>query len=312
MTDDVMQWLLDADPWTAYITRRDLLEETLSPQERDGYIAQITADPKVVQLVEDVRGYFPMTATRHTDAKLTHYKLRMLSDLGLTVEDGLQDIAELLKGKQDGGLVAIRQSLPFTEAGADEWHALPCDNPQIVCSLKRMGDTDELLTHQLEHLAEMWSEPSGWFCHFPFVEGQFKREQKACPMAGLYALEAFAEDDTLRESEPARNAFQSIVYHFELGKPIYYFGRGKKFFTYKYPFVWYNALYMADVLSRFAFTKGHPVLAQLTDWIEAGEENGRYQPTSMYMEYKGWEFSNKKECSPWITLLCHRILKRCR
>ncbi|MDA3850385.1 MAG: hypothetical protein PF447_03855 [Spirochaetaceae bacterium] len=41
-----------------------------------------------------------------------------------------------------------------------------------------------------------------------------------------------------------RRAIEPLIYHRELGKSLYYFGRSKKFWTFKYPFVWYNALYI--------------------------------------------------------------------
>ena len=37
---------------------------------------------------------------------------------------------------------------------------------------------------------------------------------------------------------------------------------------------------------------------------------GRFTPESIYTKLKGWEFSQKKEPSRWITFLIERILKR--
>ena len=88
-------------------------------------------------------------------------------------------------------------------------------------------------------------------------------------------------------------------------------GRSKRFWRLKYPFVWYNALYVADVLSRFTHLKDEILLREMVEWIlESQDENGRFAPTSMFLHYKDWDFSNKKEPSPWITYLCCRILKR--
>lgn len=306
----VIDWLLQADPWVAYRTRTDLLGESLSNEQRQQYVAATLADPRVGRLVEDVKNWFPSLITRHNDAKIVHYKLRMLADFGLTREDGLEGVIDTVRQHQRDGLLAIRQALPFGAESGEEWHALPCDNPILTHTLLSMCGRDELLDRQIEHLKEQWSTPDGWFCHFPFVESQYKKEHKGCPMAGLMALEAFSLREDLKESQYAKNAFQAVADHYELGRSIYYFGRGRKFFTFKYPYVWYNALYMADVLSRFGFAKGHAMSRQLVEWIEDAGESGRYKPISVFMEYKDWEFSNKKEYSPWITLLCHRILKR--
>ena len=130
-------------------------------------------------------------------------------------------------------------------------------------------------------------------------------------MAGLMALEVFSQIPELKESEYAKNAFEPIQFHKDYGKSIYYFGRSKKFWTLKYPFVWYNALYMAEVLTRFDFLKTNPIVKELIEWIEASaEKDGRYKPTSMFLSYKGWDFANKKEASPWITYLSYNVLNR--
>ena len=40
------------------------------------------------------------------------------------------------------------------------------------------------------------------------------------------------------------------------------------------------------------------------------DDKGRFIPESIYTKLKGWEFSQKKEPSKWITFLVERILKR--
>ena len=163
----------------------------------------------------------------------------------------------------------------------------------------------------VEALTTRWETPQGWFCHFPFVEGQFKKLQAGCPIAGLMALEVFSQIPDLKESVYAKNAFEPLKFHQEYGKSVYYFGRSKKFWTLKYPFIWYNALYLADVLTRFEFLRSDSLVTELISWIEESQdEGGRFKPTSTWMAYKEWDFANKKENSPWITFLCCRILKR--
>lgn len=125
------------------------------------------------------------------------------------------------------------------------------------------------------------------------------------------ALDVFSKIPEIKESEYSRFAFEPIKYHNDCGRTLYYFGRSKNFWTLKYPYVWYNALYMADVLTRFDFLKNEPVVNELIDWIIASQtDDGKFKPTSIFMNYKGWDFSNKKEPSPWITFLCSRILKQ--
>ncbi len=127
----------------------------------------------------------------------------------------------------------------------------------------------------------------------------------------MQALDIFSRIPELRESSYSKNAYAPIKFHKDFGKALYYFERSKKFWTYKYPFVWYNALYLADVLTRFDSLKKEKVVEELVDWIiHSQDDNGRFKPTSVFMNYKGWDFADKKNPSPWITFLCCRILKQ--
>lgn len=108
-----------------------------------------------------------------------------------------------------------------------------------------------------------------------------------------------------------KNALEPLIYHKDYGKSMYYFGRSKRFWSFKYPYIWYNALYIGDVLSRFEAFKDEPVLKDVVSWIiESQDDEGKFVPTSMFRPYKEWDFANKKEPSPWMTFLSYRILKR--
>ena len=188
---------------------------------------------------------------------------------------------------------------------------MPCDSPLITYALLLLGHNDEQVRKSTESTKKYGETKQGWFCFFFFVESQFKKHQTGCPMAGLMALQVFSQVPEVKESVFAQNAYEPIKFHREFGKSIYFFGRSKKFWTFKYPFVWYNALYLADVLTRFDFLKDEELVKKLIEWIEESQdENGRFKPTSIFLPYKNWDFGNKKEPSPWITFLCCRILKR--
>jgi hypothetical protein len=94
-------------------------------------------------------------------------------------------------------------------------------------------------------------------------------------------------------------------------KKYFLFGMGTDFAKLKFPFVWYDILHVAEVLSRFPWVCSDPrfleMMASITD---QADEQGRYTPGSMYMAWKGWSFANKKKPSPWITFLVLRIQSR--
>jgi hypothetical protein len=310
--DEIIQWLIESDPWTSYQTRKNLLHEKITPSIEKQYRKEIITNTKIQCLINELHNYFPELATRHTDSKLSHYKLRMLSDFGLSKDDGLDKIIHEVESHQNNNLYSIRQKLPLKDADQSiEWNALPCDNPLLLYALQKLGVENISISSQIELLKEKWETPIGWFCSLPFVNGQFKKEQIGCPMAGMLALEVFSINDDLKESKYSQNAYKTIMHHYEIGKSIYYFGRGKKFHTFKYPYVWYNALYMADVLTRFEFTKKDQLVKDLIKWIkDNADHQGKYYPTSIFLEYKEWDFGNKKKASPWITYLCYKILEQ--
>jgi hypothetical protein len=308
LQESVRQWLLHSNPWTAFNFKRDagLFHDTESAREGRLAIAQ---HPLVAGMLDECREYFPIVATRHDDPKLSHYKLRLLVDFGLTQEDGLSGIVEQVLAHNKDGLFAIRQQIPVRGADEGEWNALPCDNPVILYTLLKLGLKHASIDRQVDLLKQRWSDRSGWFCHLSFVESQFKREGSGCPMAALQALEVFRLTDGDVVNGYIENAFHALRYHYESRRSLYYFGRGKRFFTFKYPFVWYNAFYVADVVSRFRAFQDEPLVLQLMDWIRAGSDaSGRYTPTSIFMPYKHFDFGNKREPSPWITYCAYRIL----
>lgn len=319
---DATEWLLKSNPWTRYNTLIDILGE-----DKDSEVAvlakkELLASEQVQGLISDTLNWQPIAPTGNNDSKISYYKLRMIADFGLTIDDeSMKIIADKATSHVVDDMFAARGTIPVKmkkgeeykkpDPYADVWHASPCNSPIITYALKKIGRESTQLDKAIDKLVNNWEESYGWFCHFFFVEGQFKKLQAGCPMAALMALEVFSLVPHLKESPYAKRAFEALKFHYEYGKTLYYFGRSKKFWTLKYPFVWYNALYLAEVLTRFEFTKGEPLVRELIDWIiEAQDEQGRYKSTSIFMPYKSWDFGNKREASPWITFLCYRILKR--
>ncbi|MEN6411302.1 MAG: hypothetical protein ABFC84_00900 [Veillonellales bacterium] len=322
LNGDPVPWLLSSNPWTQYASMVNLLNISPASFEAKQVKKKLLEHPLVIDKIKETEQWLTKAATRNSDPNISYFKLRMLSEFELNINDtGIEQIINKAISHKIEGMFAVRGRTPdmqqqgkeyvASDPYADIWHISPCNSPAITYSLIKLGYMSEEVTRAVNALCEKWDTPLGWFCHFFFVEGQYKKLHAGCPMAGIMALDVFSLIPELKESIFARNAFEPILFHRNYGKTIYYFGRSKKFWTMKFPFVWYNALYLADVLTRFNFLKGNDLVEDLIKWIEScQDEQGRFKATSVFMPYKEWDFSNKKVPSPWITYLCCNILKR--
>ncbi|MBN1951900.1 MAG: hypothetical protein JW801_11930 [Bacteroidales bacterium] len=322
LNDNPIDWLRNSNPWTKYKTYSDLLGFKETDRELIEAKNDLINDENIIHLANDTKEWLTISPTRNNDPKITYFKLKALAEFGLRYSDlELKETVDKASEHVINNMFGVRGQIPEKpikgkkyekpDLTTDVWHISPCNSPLITTALMELGVKNDLINNSIEELKHKWTNIEGWFCHFFFVDGQFNKLQIGCPIAGLQALEIFSKVPELKESEYAKFAFEPIKFHKDYGKSLYYFGRSKKFWTLKYPFVWYNALYLADVLTRFDFLKDQPVIKELIDWIiHAQDKNGRFKPSSIFMEYKNWDFSNKKEPSPWITFLCCRILKQ--
>jgi len=117
----------------------------------------------------------------------------------------------------------------------------------------------------------------------------------------------------LQDSSAAHNGVEMLLGHWDgqAGKKYFLFGVGSDFRKLKYPYVWYDILHVADVLSRFPFVSGDPRFQSMVSGITSqADALGSYTASSMYLSWKGWSFADKKNPSPWLTFLALRIQKR--
>jgi hypothetical protein len=86
---------------------------------------------------------------------------------------------------------------------------------------------------------------------------------------------------------------------------------GNDFRKLKAPLIWYDIIHVLDVLSRFIYAKDKPQVRKMLDVVMAKkDEAGSFIPESVWQEFKGWDFGQKKEPSRYLTFLVYRILKR--
>jgi hypothetical protein len=167
----------------------------------------------------------------------------------------------------------------------------------------------------IEYLLSL-SEENGWRCCASPLLGDFmgpgKREDP-CPIINVYALKALSYLPEFQNSPSVNQGIEALLHHWEIQteKKYYMFGIGTDFKKLKYPFIWYDILHVADVLSRYPVIHLDPRYLEMLQVIRDQEdEAGKYRATSMYRAWKDWSFADKKTPSPWITYLVYRIFIR--
>ncbi|MFN8470180.1 MAG: hypothetical protein U0X20_31790, partial [Caldilineaceae bacterium] len=89
------------------------------------------------------------------------------------------------------------------------------------------------------------------------------------------------------------------------------FYMGTDFRKLKVPLVWYDLVYVLDVLSRFPWlrTDGR-LLDMLAVLKQKAGVDGRFTLESVWTAWQGWEFGQKRTPSRWLTLNAWRIIRR--
>jgi hypothetical protein len=326
---DTITWLLASDePWTRYRTLVDLLGRPEDDVEVQTARRQMLAHPQVKGLIDKAATWPGFALKRHNDAKHPIYALSTLADFGLRASDpGMPRVIEAVMAHQseEGAFqTKLRLYRRFGGIEGERWTWMACDAPTLVYALLAFGlGEDPQVQQAVEHLVGLVSE-NGWRCGAAAELGKFKgpgRREDPCPIANVYALKALSQVPELIDSPATRAGTEMLLWHWgpQCQRKVYLFGIGTFFRRLKYPFVWYDILHVADVLSRFPFVHSDPRFQEMVKTIteqadeacpERSRREGRYTAGSMYRAWKGWSFADKKHPSPWLTFLVLRMQRR--
>jgi hypothetical protein len=317
----LLQWLLQsAESWTRYRALVDLLGRPADDPEVQAARAEMLAHPQVQALIAEAAAWPGGALTRHNDASHPLYRLSTLADFGLRADDpGMSAVVQAVLAHQSPeGPFQTLLRIPRAFGGTDEdtWAWALCDAPTLLYTLLAFGlGNDARARRAAGHLAGLVEE-NGWRCTAAPELGKFRgpgRKSDPCPIANVVALKALSLVPQYLDGPATRTGAAMLLDHWEQRgqRKFYLFGVGTDFRKLKYPYVWYDVLHVADVLSRFPFARADPRLREMVDTIAAqADEQGRYTAGSMYVAWKGWSFADKKRPSPWLTFLVLRIQKR--
>ncbi len=319
--NNITQWLLDsAEPWTRYRTLRDLLGRPEEDAEVIAARAALLVHPQVQGLIAQAATWPGRPILRHNDAGHPLYALSTLADFGLTAADpGLERAAAavLAHRSADGALQSLLNVAPaFGGTGADTWSWALCDAPTLLYALLALGlGAEPGVNAAVAHLVNAVDE-NGWRCRCGPELGRFRgpgRKADPCPIANVYVLKALSLVPELLDSPATRRGVEMLLGHWARRAEVkyYLFGAGSDFRKLKYPFVWYDILHAAEVLSRYPFAQADPRFGEMVAAISAqADAAGRYTAGSLYQAWRGWSFADKKQPSPWLTFLALRIQTR--
>lgn len=318
---EIISWIMQGPSWIQYRCLLDLLNADPNDPAVKKAKAATVADNKVKNLIAELENNWESALLkRHNDAAHPIHKLCFLADLGLNVQDsGISTIvAKIEKHRLEEGPFQVLSNFPpvFGGSGKDEWLWCLCDAPLIPYALMKMGMKDDPQVNKaLDFLSSLLRE-NGWPCKACSQLGKFKGPGNAsgpCPYANLIMIQALALRGTPSDLANAVIGAETALNLWEdsLNARPYLFKMGTNFRKLKVPFVWYDILHFADVLSQIPEFQNDKRFDEVLSIIQnKADENGRYHSESIWTKWKGWEFCQKKESSRWVTLCVLRILKR--
>lgn len=316
-----LEYLLKAsEPWVVYRTLRDLLDRPESDTSVIKARADMISHPLVVQLLTELQLWPGKVLNSHKSAGQLYHKLGFALDLGICLsDDHIRSVADkMTKNRSEEGLLQLptRISAAHGGSGQDLWAWALCDAPLLMSALLRLGLKDEYdLQTGYDFLVGL-CRANGWPCAVSPALAPFRgpgKKEDPCPYATLIMLKlmtAANDDPNSPEAQAGITSLLDLWEHSRERHP-YIFYMGTDFRKLKAPFIWYDILHVADVLSQYPFAIHDDRFADMLATIcSKRDAAGCYTPESVWMAWSGWDFAQKKQPSSWLTFLVYRICKR--
>jgi hypothetical protein len=314
-----IDWLLQSDPWTEYRTRLDLLREPLDSTAVSSARERMISHPKIRKILEDLTGWPGPVVNSHKSAGQFFHLLPFLADIGMTHTDGHLPaiIGKIFGFASEEGPFGVMMNIPvhFGGTGIDSPAWALCDAPRTVYALAKLGLHEDVKVLKARGYLMGLGKENGFPCVVSKELGKFRgpgRKEDPCPYATLIMLELISAYEDLKDSQIARDAVSSLLDIWENSRTRhpYMFFMGTDFRKLKAPMIWFDILHVADTLSRFNHAVVDNRFTTMIDVIasKAGAD-GRFTPESVWKAWDGWDFGQKKEASPWLTLLALRLIQ---
>lgn len=318
-----MNFLLNsAEPWVVYRTMIDLagLDET------DGKVQKaklkMLESPLIEGLIKELNLWPGVVLNSHKCAGQLYHKLSFIADLGIKKEDS--DISclmeKLIKHRSEEGLFQLPVNIPvhFGGTGQEQWAWALCDAPLLIYSAVKIGIMDKNEIKEEVHFLINLCRENGWPCAVSKELGKFRgpgKKDDPCPYTNLIMLKLMTLFEEYKDSKEAKTGAECLLSLWENSKEQhpYMFFMGTDFRKLKAPYIWYDILHVAEVLSQYDYSLKDDRFKEMLGIINSkADKDGLFMPESIWTSWKQWDFGQKKKPSPWITFLVYRINKRIR
>ena len=283
--------------------------------------AEIVAHPLITKLFGELAAWPGTVLNSHKSAGQLYHRMAFLAEIGLTAKDGPlgEVVGKILKDLTPEGIPCLVSSVSAAHGGNGQvtkaW-AL-CDAPlQLWTLLKMESPRQDELAAGARHLAGLVRD-NGWPCVVSPELAPFRgpgRVSDPCPYATLLMLKLLLLPASgMADSPAARIGTESLLSLWQNSQTQhpYIFYMGNDFRKLKAPFVWYDILHVADVLSQAYWVLQDPRFIEMLALINSKVgQDGRFTPESVWKAWDGWEFGQKKSPSDWLTFVVRRINRR--
>ncbi|MDR2720530.1 MAG: hypothetical protein LBC03_07000 [Nitrososphaerota archaeon] len=306
------------DTWLQYATRRNILKE---PKEKLSDLRlQALSDPKIRAYLNDIVNYHKILVRNHKNPDLPIHKLLFLLDIGFDTDipEIQTAIEKIMEHKDNNGIYQSLTNIPkhFGGSGEDMFGWCLCDAPLLLFALLKAGINYEKHIKQGTDYLVGLHKNVGFPCTVSQELGKFRgpgRKDDCCPYASLIMLKLLSAIPEYCENGIVLNTARGLLSLWENSLELhpYMFYMGTDFRKIKAPAMWYDLVSVADVLSRFEAIKSDARFIEMTTIIKSKQDNnGLFVPEAVYQKFKGWDFGQKKNPSPYLTYVCHQILTR--
>jgi len=316
---DAIDFILEnGEAWLQYATRINILKE--SKESLTDLRLKALSDSKIRAYLNDITDYHSILVSNHKNPDLPIHKLLFLLDLGLDTDVPEIQIAteKIMEHKDGNGGYQSLTNIPkhFGGSGEDTFGWCLCDAPLLLFALLKAGvDYDKHIKQGADYLVGFHRD-SGFPCTVSQEFGKFRgpgRKDDCCPYASLIMLKLLSAIPKYCESEIAANTANGLLSLWEnsLERHPYMFYMGTDFRKLEAPTMWYDLVSVADILSHFESVKSDVRFVEMAVMIKSKQDNnGLFTPEAVFQKFKGWDFGQKKNPSPYLTYLCYRILER--